>query len=137
MIESSDRFLDFFQGPVPRNAGEIGLRHIVVMHRRRDLQRFWRTNGGGNRRGDWRWRLVRWRRRHLYFFNLDVHIADFDQRPGTLQRGAVFFCAGFVEVVFDPTAHGPAGVGKIERVVTLENNSSSDLNIMFSAFVTP
>jgi len=42
-----------------------------------------------------------------------------------------------VEVVFDPTAHGPAGVGKIERVVTLENNSSSDLNIMFSAFVTP
>src|SRR3989338_7798189 len=27
-----------------------------------------------------------------------------------------------VEVVFDPNAHGPAGVGKIQRVVTLENN---------------
>lgn len=42
-----------------------------------------------------------------------------------------------VEVVFDPTAHGPAGVGKIERLVTLETENGLPVELMFSAFVTP
>lgn len=43
----------------------------------------------------------------------------------------------FVEVVFDPAAHGPAGVGPIERVVTLENNSGQPLELAFAALVSP
>lgn len=42
-----------------------------------------------------------------------------------------------VEVVFDPAAHGPAGVGKIERTVTAELNGQPPLNFNFSANVTP
>ncbi|MEK7525509.1 MAG: DUF1573 domain-containing protein [Patescibacteria group bacterium] len=42
-----------------------------------------------------------------------------------------------VEVVFDPAAHGPAGVGKIQRVVTLEQNGAKPLEFNFSALVTP
>lgn len=42
-----------------------------------------------------------------------------------------------VAVTFDPAAHGPAGVGKISRVVYLENNAGKPLEIKFSAFVTP
>ncbi len=41
-----------------------------------------------------------------------------------------------VEVVFDPAAHGPAGVGRIERVVFLEN-AGAKLQVGFSATVTP
>ncbi len=42
-----------------------------------------------------------------------------------------------VEVVFDPAAHGPAGVGPIERVVTLENNAGQPLELEFAALVSP
>lgn len=42
-----------------------------------------------------------------------------------------------VEAIFDPAAHGPAGVGKIERTVTVELNGQSLLNFNFSANVTP
>src|SRR3990167_2999887 len=42
-----------------------------------------------------------------------------------------------VEVVFDPAAHGPAGVGRIQRTVTLENNSGRSLELQFAAIVTP
>ncbi|MEK7124783.1 MAG: DUF1573 domain-containing protein [Patescibacteria group bacterium] len=42
-----------------------------------------------------------------------------------------------VEVIFDPAAHGPAGVGKIQRVVTLENNGGQPIKLYFSAMVTP
>ena len=42
-----------------------------------------------------------------------------------------------VEVVFDPAAHGPAGVGRIQRIVTIENNAGQPLNLEFSALVTP
>lgn len=45
--------------------------------------------------------------------------------------------SGEIEVIFDPAAHGPAGVGKIERVVTAELNGQSSLNFNFSANVTP
>ncbi|MEK7159002.1 MAG: DUF1573 domain-containing protein [Patescibacteria group bacterium] len=41
-----------------------------------------------------------------------------------------------VEVVFDPAAHGPAGVGPIERNVTLETNDGK-LTLSFKANVTP
>lgn len=43
----------------------------------------------------------------------------------------------FVEVVFDPAAHGPAGVGPIERVVTLENSTGQPFELSFAALVTP
>ncbi|MEK7193972.1 MAG: DUF1573 domain-containing protein [Patescibacteria group bacterium] len=42
-----------------------------------------------------------------------------------------------IEVIFDPTAHGPAGIGKIERAVTLENNTNTPLVLTISANVTP
>lgn len=42
-----------------------------------------------------------------------------------------------VEVVYDPAAHGPAGVGRIQRAVTLENNAGRPVELSFSAMVTP
>lgn len=51
--------------------------------------------------------------------------------PLTNQDGA------YVEVVFDPAAHGPAGVGPIERVVTVENSAGQPLELQFAATVTP
>ena|SRR3989338_4552339 len=42
-----------------------------------------------------------------------------------------------VDVVFDPAAHGPAGVGKIERMVTIENDAGELVELRFSAVVTP
>ena len=42
-----------------------------------------------------------------------------------------------VEVVFDPAAHGPAGIGPIDRVVTVENSAGQPLELAFSANVTP
>jgi len=41
-----------------------------------------------------------------------------------------------VEAIFDPNAHGPAGVGKMDRVVTLETNSGN-VDLKFSVTVTP
>ena len=42
-----------------------------------------------------------------------------------------------IEVVFDPTAHGPAGIGLAERVVYVENNAGSPLQLKFKAMVKP
>jgi len=42
-----------------------------------------------------------------------------------------------IAVTFDPSAHGPAGVGKISRVVYLDNNAGKPFELKFSAFVTP
>lgn len=42
-----------------------------------------------------------------------------------------------VKVIFDPAAHGPAGVGLIERVVYLENNFGRLAELQFKAVVTP
>jgi len=42
-----------------------------------------------------------------------------------------------IEVVFDPTAHGPAGIGPIERSIIIENDSGKPLELGFSAVVTP
>ncbi len=41
-----------------------------------------------------------------------------------------------VEVTFDPAAHGPAGVGAINRVVTLEHEQGT-VQLRVTAFVTP
>ncbi|MBI2035974.1 MAG: DUF1573 domain-containing protein [Candidatus Liptonbacteria bacterium] len=42
-----------------------------------------------------------------------------------------------IEVVFDPAAHGPAGVGPISRIVYAENNIGKPLEIGISAYVKP
>ena len=42
-----------------------------------------------------------------------------------------------IEAIFDPNAHGPAGVGRIERIITVEQNGASPLELHFSANVTP
>ena len=42
-----------------------------------------------------------------------------------------------VRVVFDPNAHGPAGVGIINRVVTLEDNTGGKFEFEIRAVVTP
>ena len=42
-----------------------------------------------------------------------------------------------MEVIFDPAAHGPAGVGKIERAVIIENDAADPLELLISANVTP
>ncbi|MEK7193406.1 MAG: DUF1573 domain-containing protein [Patescibacteria group bacterium] len=42
-----------------------------------------------------------------------------------------------IDVAFDPAAHGPAGIGKIERSVILENNGATPLEVKFTATVTP
>lgn len=42
-----------------------------------------------------------------------------------------------VEAVFDPAAHGPAGVGQIERAVIIESDSGEPLELRFTALVTP
>lgn len=42
-----------------------------------------------------------------------------------------------VEVVFDPAAHGPAGVGRVERVVYLEDPDGEKTTLEITATVTP
>lgn len=42
-----------------------------------------------------------------------------------------------VRVVFDPNAHGPAGVGRIDRFVTLTDSSGGSLELEIKATVTP
>ena len=42
-----------------------------------------------------------------------------------------------LRVVFDHNAHGPAGVGIINRVVTLEDNGGGILEFEIKAVVTP
>lgn len=42
-----------------------------------------------------------------------------------------------VEVIFNPAAHGPAGVGKIARSVRIETNAGEPMELSFTALVTP
>ncbi|MEK7618511.1 MAG: DUF1573 domain-containing protein [Patescibacteria group bacterium] len=42
-----------------------------------------------------------------------------------------------VEVIFDPAAHGPSGVGPIQRNVFVESTDSGKLTLEFKANVTP
>lgn len=42
-----------------------------------------------------------------------------------------------VEVVFDPAAHGPAGIGPTERIVTIRTSETQPLELRFAAMVKP
>lgn len=42
-----------------------------------------------------------------------------------------------IRVVYDPNAHGPAGVGQINRFVTLTDKSGGKLQLEIKALVTP
>mgnify|MGYP001558105415 CR=1 FL=1 len=42
-----------------------------------------------------------------------------------------------IRVVYDPNAHGPAGVGRIDRFVTLTDMSGGTLQLEIKALVTP
>ena len=42
-----------------------------------------------------------------------------------------------VEAVFDPAAHGPAGIGQIRRTITMENSGGRPLEFTITANVTP
>lgn len=42
-----------------------------------------------------------------------------------------------VEVVYDPNAHGPAGVGMINRLVLLKDSSGGEIQLEIKANVTP
>ena len=42
-----------------------------------------------------------------------------------------------VEVIFDPNAHGPAGVGLIDREVIIENSSEIPFRLKIKGIVTP
>jgi len=42
-----------------------------------------------------------------------------------------------IRVVYDPNAHGPAGVGQIDRFVTLTDTSGGSLQLEIKATVTP
>lgn len=44
---------------------------------------------------------------------------------------------GTVTIIFDPAAHGPAGVGNIARTVVLENDAGQPLEFNFTARVIP
>ncbi|MCR4333725.1 MAG: DUF1573 domain-containing protein [Patescibacteria group bacterium] len=42
-----------------------------------------------------------------------------------------------IRVVYDPNAHGPAGVGRIDRFITLADKSGHTLQFEIKALVTP
>lgn len=42
-----------------------------------------------------------------------------------------------IEVIYDPNAHGPAGVGRIERAVYLEDENGKVIEFKFKVNVTP
>ena len=42
-----------------------------------------------------------------------------------------------IRVIFDPNAHGPAGVGKITRFITLTDSSGNSLQLEIKTVVTP
>jgi hypothetical protein len=42
-----------------------------------------------------------------------------------------------LEVVFDPAAHGPSGLGRIERFVTVERSESTTLELHMTVLVRP
>lgn len=42
-----------------------------------------------------------------------------------------------IEVVFNPKAHGPAGVGPVDRVVYIEETTGQSLELGIKALVTP
>ncbi len=59
-----------------------------------------------------------------------AYIPKINQRLGAGEQANV-------EIAFDPAAHGPAGVGRVDRSVYLENGAGRPLEIQFTATVTP
>ena len=45
--------------------------------------------------------------------------------------------AAYLDVTFDPAAHGPAGLGPTARVVTIEHAAGSPVKLAFTANVRP
>lgn len=45
--------------------------------------------------------------------------------------------AAYLDVVFDPAAHGPAGLGRTERVVSVESDTGQRLQLAFVVNVRP
>lgn len=45
--------------------------------------------------------------------------------------------SGMIEAIYDPNAHGPAGVGSIDRFVYLEDKSGGQLKLEIKAVATP
>ena len=66
-------------------------------------------------------------------YGMPGHGSSFSRSVGAvIKPGEVIF----VRVIFNPAAHGPAGIGKIERVVTL-SSGRGPLTMQFRAEVTP
>jgi hypothetical protein len=42
-----------------------------------------------------------------------------------------------LQLVFDPAAHGPAGLGPVDRIVTLNNDAGPPLDLRIAAMVRP
>jgi hypothetical protein len=42
-----------------------------------------------------------------------------------------------IKVVYDPNAHGPAGVGIVDRFITLSDRNNTSLELEIKAIVTP
>jgi len=45
--------------------------------------------------------------------------------------------AAYIDAVFDPAAHGPAGLGPTQRVVTIESDTGAPVELHFAANVRP
>ncbi len=45
--------------------------------------------------------------------------------------------AGIVDAIYDPAAHGPAGVGMADRFIYLEDASGGQLKLEIKSVVTP
>lgn len=45
--------------------------------------------------------------------------------------------AAYIDVVFDPAAHGPAGLGRTERFVTIDNGGGQRMQLRLVANVRP
>lgn len=45
--------------------------------------------------------------------------------------------SGVVEAIYDPNAHGPAGVGSIDRFIYVEDKKGGQLKLEIKAVVTP
>jgi len=74
---------------------------------------------------------------------LQVHDAVLGPSNASLKKAPVIHAeilpgqSATLSVVFDPRAHGPAGIGKIMRRVLLDYGDKEPLAFRLSAFVTP
>ena len=66
-------------------------------------------------------------------FGMPGHAGPLKPVSGQLAPGET----ALLEVVFDPAAHGPSGVGRIERVITVETRGAAPLELGMVAMVTP